>query len=143
MLLRNQSENSLSMMKPEYLDFETSFWSFFVRFVINSTSGEILLNSKLDYEEESSIVLTVVATDDADIYPNTATITVTINVNDVNDNVPVVTNLPNEVEVEENVDSVVVFTIKVRFSHISLIYIDADKKIFLHQVNYIESNFII
>ena len=131
------------MMIPEYLDFETSFWSFFVRFVINSTSGEILLNSKLDYEEESSIVLTVVATDDADIYPNTATITVTINVNDVNDNVPVVTNLPNEVEVEENVDSVVVFTIKVRFSHISLIYIDADKKIFLHQVNYIESNFII
>ena len=131
------------MMIPEYLDFETSFWSFFVRFVINSTSGEILLNSKLDYEEESSIVLTVVATDDADIYPNTATITVTINVNDVNDNAPVVTNLPNEVEVEENVDSVVVFTIKVRFSHISLIYIDADKKIFLHQVNYIESNFII
>ena len=115
------------MMIPEYLDFETSFWSFFVRFVINSTSGEILLNSKLDYEEESSIVLTVVATDDADIYPNTATITVTINVNDVNDNAPVVTNLPNEVEVEENVDSVVVFTVKVRFSHISPIYINADK----------------
>ena len=121
------------MMIPEYLDFETSFWSFFVRFVINSTSGEILLNSKLDYEEESSIVLTVVATDDADIYPNTATITVTINVNDVNDNAPVVTNLPNEVEVEENVDSVVVFTVKVRFSHISLIYIyiNADKILFL------------
>ncbi|KAM3615537.1 uncharacterized protein V6R79_003654 [Siganus canaliculatus] len=70
-----------------------------ISFIIDSSSGEILVNSRLDRELLSVYNLTVTATDIGSP-PATGTANVIVVIEDVNDNAPEVTDV--EVQVKEN-----------------------------------------
>ena len=57
------------------------------KFYLNSETGDLILTSYLDYETDSSYTLTVTSSDRGST-PQTDTTTVTVSVNDVNDNTP-------------------------------------------------------
>ena len=69
-------------------------------FHINSSSGEISLQSSLDYEQNTSWVFSVVAEDDGAMRLND-TATVTVVVGDVNDNAPVFSKAVYKADVKE------------------------------------------
>ena len=69
-------------------------------FHINSSSGEISLQSSLDYEQNTSLVFSVVAEDDGAMrLSDTATVTVVVG--DVNDNAPVFSKTVYTADVKE------------------------------------------
>ena len=72
------------------------------RFTINSQSGEISTLGFLDYETQSQYVLNVVASDSTQIDRRTGTTSVTINVRDVQDQVPLFVDTQVSTTVNEN-----------------------------------------
>ncbi|ESO87163.1 hypothetical protein LOTGIDRAFT_107411, partial [Lottia gigantea] len=71
------------------------------RFTVNSDNGQISNLVALDFESQSQYLLAVLAVDSG-TYPRTATATVTINVQDINDNIPVFVQTFFEGSVPEN-----------------------------------------
>ena len=84
----------VDIAKYELLDENRDVVSEYKGFQIDSSSGAITLRSSLDYEsDDTTIILRVLATDENTPDPETATLTLTVNVQDVNDNSPIfVTN---------------------------------------------------
>ena len=80
--------------------FTVKFFSF-SRFTINSQSGEISSTRTLDYEAQSQYVLIVEAID-SPVDRRTGTATVTINVLDVQDSIPIFTEVSISTSVNEN-----------------------------------------
>ncbi|KAJ8302335.1 hypothetical protein KUTeg_021322 [Tegillarca granosa] len=74
-------------------------------FLINPSSGAIILAQSLDYETTQSFMITVVATDGGG---TTVTGTVTISVTDVNDNTPSCTTNTHVLSVSETTSSTVI-----------------------------------
>ena len=83
----------VDIAKYELLDENRDVVSEYKGFQIDSSSGAITLRSSLDYEsDDTTITLRVLATDE-NTPAETATLTLTVNVQDVNDNSPIfVTN---------------------------------------------------
>lgn len=80
---------------------------FYHSFNITPTTGELYLAASLDYENRTSFPITVTAIDNPDgdtQNTRSATVTITINVEDVNDNSPVFTKQVYEASVVENAD---------------------------------------
>ncbi len=66
-----------------------------------------------DYETTQSHTFQVIATDGGASNAQSNSVTVTVNILDVNDNDPVFTNLPVTINVPENQPAGTVFTVKV------------------------------
>ncbi|XP_071105938.1 protocadherin Fat 4-like [Haliotis cracherodii] len=78
-------------------------------FQINSSSGEITTFRDLDYENETNHVLLVSAADHGDPARST-TVTVTVVVNDVNDNSPIFVSTADSITVNEGVQADFLYT---------------------------------
>lgn len=78
-------------------------------FQINSSSGEITTFRDLDYENETNHVLLVSAADHGDPARST-TVTVTVVVNDVNDNSPIFVSTADSITVNEGVQPGFLYT---------------------------------
>ena len=87
------------------------------RFSINNTTGSISSNALLDYDTHHSYEFTVVASDNALGKKETDSTKVTILLTDVNDNVPVISNLPYTVNVKENVKNKQLFLVSVSIAY--------------------------
>ncbi|WAR26918.1 FAT1-like protein, partial [Mya arenaria] len=72
------------------------------KFSIDQKTGELSLAQMLDYETATSYVITVIAVDGGSPTPNTGTGTVTIQVSDVNDNVPTCSSYAHVLTVAED-----------------------------------------
>ncbi|XP_052778546.1 cadherin EGF LAG seven-pass G-type receptor 2-like, partial [Mya arenaria] len=72
------------------------------KFSIDQKTGELSLAQMLDYETAISYVITVIAVDGGSPTPNTGTGTVTIQVSDVNDNVPTCSSYAHVLTVAED-----------------------------------------
>ena len=70
-------------------------------FTINSTTGSLILTSELDREAGDPLVLTIAAIDRG-LPPLSATITVTINILDINDNPPLFAEPQYELHISES-----------------------------------------
>ena len=81
-------------------------------FTINANSGQITTVQALDYETQNQYLLIVEAADGA-IDRRSSTVTVTIQVLDVEDNVPVFVRTLYEVSVPENSNTALVTTVTV------------------------------
>ena len=81
-------------------------------FTINANSGQITTVQPLDYEAQSQYLLVVEAQDSA-VDRRSSTATVTINVLDVEDNVPIFVRTLYEANVPENDNSALVTTVTV------------------------------
>ncbi len=83
------------------------------RLSINKTSGALTINQILDYEDAPSQSFDVVAKDGGGQNAKSASVGVTVYINDENDNDPVFENLPQTVYVLENQPAFRIFTVKV------------------------------
>ncbi|XP_038055209.1 protein dachsous-like [Patiria miniata] len=72
-------------------------------FGINRTTGVIINTREVDFELSSHYQLTVLLEDNGPVHPQTTTVTVNINVLDMNDNTPVFANDPIQFSLSENV----------------------------------------
>ena len=84
----------------ELLDENRMVVSEYKGFTINSSTGVITLTGSLDYEMDDVITLRVRATD-MNSPAETATLTLTVNVGDVNDNAPVFTQATYTADIDE------------------------------------------
>ena len=95
----NDQENTLNSQVFYQLPF---FSQLDQPFSINSQTGEISTIRSLDYETRSQYILIVQAVD-GPVDKRTGTATVTVNVNDVQDQVPLFVETSVSVTVDENV----------------------------------------
>ena len=82
--------NTIGIARYELLDANRAVAPNYKGFEIDSSSGAITLTGALDYETDETITLRVRATD-MNSPAETATLTLTVNVGDVNDNAPIFT----------------------------------------------------
>lgn len=71
------------------------------KFLIDSDSGEITTNGVFDRETTPNVVFRILAIDSG-ISPQTGTATITVNIGDINDNVPVFDKSTLKLEIDEN-----------------------------------------
>ena len=93
---------TLLMIPGEWLSDAHSIILLYHRVNINSTTGELYVAASLDYESQTSFTITVAAIDNPGGSSNTETGSITIMVEDVNDNRPVFTEQEYEMTVNED-----------------------------------------
>ncbi|XP_065063594.1 protocadherin Fat 4-like isoform X2 [Rhopilema esculentum] len=72
------------------------------RFAVNSLSGQLTVNSVLDYESQSTIIFTVFATETLSSERFSGNATVTVHLNNMNDNSPIFNQSTYDFKVFEN-----------------------------------------
>ena len=100
-MLKNIGKKIFTILRSNFCLSKPVVKLYFSRFTINSVSGEISTTRSLDYESQSQYILIVEAID-SPIDRLTGTATVTVNVIDVQDSIPIFTQVSISTSVNEN-----------------------------------------